>query len=72
MLHTERLRGTQISIESAGITGAADFNPRPHITKQGHFECPRDRVGDVRLQLQNVTQVAVIGLRPQVKTAGSR
>src|SRR5215469_16545294 len=37
------------------------------IAQQSNLECLGDGAGDLRLEFQHITQVPVIGLRPQMK-----
>src|SRR6516165_8439653 len=41
---------------------------RRHVLEEGHLEGTGYRIGDLRLQLQHVTQIPVVCLRPQVKS----
>ena len=61
------LRRSQVGIKGSRIARAADLDLRGDIAKQCDLEGFSDSGGNLSLQLQYVTQVSIVGLRPDVK-----
>jgi len=63
----DRLGPAQIRVEGGRIARPAELDFGRDIPKECHFQGAGYRGGDLGLKFEHISQVPVIGLRPQVK-----
>src|SRR6516162_189344 len=68
MLAAVSLGAAQILIESRWIACCAEFYLRGQVSQQGHFECGGNSGSDLGLKLQDIAEIFVVGLGPQVES----
>ena len=62
-----RFYGSQIRIERRGIARPAAFDLCGCVAEQRDLKSTRHGVRDIGLQRQNITQVTIVGLRPEME-----
>ena len=60
--HVESLQAAQVRIERSRVARPTQFDPRRDVPEQCQLESVGNGIRNLRLQLQNVAQIPVIGL----------